>query len=392
MVSIITLISIGGVFIGVTTLLVVLAVMNGAQEDLRDKILGTNAHVIILKYFHESIEDYRGVVEKIRTHPEVEAATPFIYSKAMISHRGTVEGVVLWGVDPDNFDEVTNIGEYIYQGELGLGEGDGAAYPGVVVGKDLAERLHLFPGDPVAIAFPFGSSLTPFGIFPKMSTFEVKGIFNSGIYEYNSTYIFTSIGSAQRLFNMHDTVTGVEVKISDIYRAPEVGEELVDILGGYPYRENNWIYLNRNLFSALKLEKIVMFIILILIVLVAAFNIIGTLIMVVMEKTRDIGILSSMGSTPRSIMRIFMLEGLIVGAVGTSAGCIAAYVISYLLDRYKFISIPGDVYFIDTLPVKMEATDFLLVSASALLITFLATLYPAWRASRIVPVECIRYE
>ncbi|MFH0777600.1 MAG: ABC transporter permease [Candidatus Eisenbacteria bacterium] len=229
-------------------------------------------------------------------------------------------------------------------------------------------------------------------MIPLVKKFTVVGVFTSGMYDFDSSLGYISVSAAQEFLGMPGRVTGVEVRVRDMYKAPQVADSITGALGGFPYVASNWIELNRNLFSWMKTEKIVMFIILMLIVAVAAFNIISSLIMVVMEKRRDVGVLKSMGATSGSIMRIFMAEGVVVGIVGTILGCVTGFVGCYLLQKYKFITLPGDVYFIDRLPVRIEALDFLLVALAALGVCFVATIYPSWKASRLVPVEAIRYE
>ncbi len=385
--SIITVFSIGGIFVGVAAILAVLSSMNGFREDLKEKIIGTNAHVALLKYFNEPVTEYREILPEVLEFRHVVSAVPFIYTKAMISRENYVDGVVVRGVAPEMEKAATYIEKHIIDGDFDLG----GEFAGIVLGADMAGSIRAHVGDTVTLASPFGSTMTPVGVFPKMMRFEVKGLFDVGMYEYNTGLVYVSIESAQRFLGVGDEVTGIEIRLDDIYQAPEVGKEIAAKLG-YPYRTNNWIDLNRNLFAALKLEKVFMFVMLTLIVIVAAFNIVSTLIMMVVKKTREIGILKSMGATARTIMGIFMLDGLIIGVAGTALGALGGYLISWLLGKYRFISLPPDVYFLDTLPVHMEASDFVIVCAAAVAISFLATLYPALRASRLTPVEAIRYE
>jgi len=386
---VITIISIGGVFVGVAALLVVLSVMNGFQKDLRDKILGVNAHIILLRFYNEPFGGYDTLMVKLKEmEEEIIGASPFVYSKVMVSHDSYVDGVVMRGVDLATLGEVSDIGERVVLGSMEL-EGEGL--PGAVMGVTLADRLRIFVGDTVTIALPFGVRRTPMGSIPRFARFVVKGLFDAGMYEYNASLVLIPLKSAQRLLGIGDKVTGIEIKIKDLYDAPVVAKRLEETIG-FPYRTNDWVHLNRNLFAALKLEKITMFIILTLIVLVAAFNIVSTLIMIVMEKTREIGILKSMGATPGMIAKIFIVEGLVIGIIGTVLGEIGGYTISWALAKYRFISIPGDVYFLDKLPVSMELWDFVIVGVCAVLISFLATVYPAIRAAKLDPVEAIRYE
>jgi lipoprotein-releasing system permease protein len=263
--------------------------------------------------------------------------------------------------------------------------------PGIILGNELARNLGVSQGEPVTVISPLGR-LTPLGQVPRSQTFRVTGIFDSGMYEYDSTIVYVSLWAAQRFLGIGNRVTGIEVRVADIYEADRVAKAIGKALGGYPYWSRDWMRMNKNLFSALKLEKIVMFIILTLIILVAAFNIVGTLIMVVLEKTRDIAILKSMGATGRSIMKIFMIEGAVIGLVGTILGLLGGFTLCELLATYKFIELPQDVYYISTLPVKMDPVDVALIAVAAMVISLVATLYPAWQASRLDPAEAIRYE
>ncbi len=386
--TIITLISIGGVFIGVATIIIVLSVMNGFQKDLRDKILGTNSHIAILKYFNEPIADFNKVLDTINNSPHVIGASPFIYTKVMINNDTYVDGIVLRGVDENLLSSVSDIEKRIIYGDFEL---KGRTLPGIVIGSILADNLRVHTGDELTIFSTANFTPTPMGYIPKFKKFEVVGIFDAGMYEYDASLAYVSLESAQKLVGMENSVTGIEVKVDDIYKAPEIGTQIEKKLR-FPYRANNWMKMNRSLFAALKLEKTTMFIILTLIIIVAAFNIIGSLIMIVIRKTKDIGILKSMGASSKQIMRIFIYEGLIIGTIGTFLGLAAGYTVSFLLSKYHFISLPSDVYFIDTLPVHMELLDFALVIVAAIAISFVATLYPAMKAAKMDPVKAIRYE
>jgi lipoprotein-releasing system permease protein len=394
-VSLITLISIAGVTVGVTALIVVLAVMNGFKEDLRDKILGVTSHVVISR-FDGNIPNYPELSAKAEEVPGVIAATPFIYTQAMINSRQAISGAVLRGIDPETAGKVINLPKNMRTGslkELAMEEKAGGTRttPGIILGNELARNLGVSRGEPVTVISPLGR-LTPLGQVPRSQTFRVAGIFDSGMYEYDSSIAYVSLWAAQRFLGIGDRATGIEVRVEDIYEADRVARDIGKALGGYPYWCRDWMRMNKNLFSALKLEKIVMFIILTLIILVAAFNIIGTLIMVVMEKTRDIAILKSMGATRRSIMKIFMIEGAVIGLVGTLLGLLGGYTICKLLATYQFIELPPDVYYISTLPVRMDPLDVALIVLAAIIISLVATVYPAWQASRLDPVEAIRYE
>jgi lipoprotein-releasing system permease protein len=394
-VSLITLISIAGVMVGVTALIVVIAVMNGFKEDLRDKILGVTSHVVISR-FDGNISKYQEVRAKVEEVSGVNAATPFIYTQVMISSRKAMSGAVLRGIEPKTASKVINLPKNLRAGSLEELEAENKpegmrSTPGIILGNELARNIGASRGEPVTVISPLGR-LTPLGRVPRSQTFRVAGIFDSGMYEYDSTIAYVSLWAAQRFLGIGDRVTGIEVRVDEIYEADRVAKAIGKALDGYPYWSRDWMRMNKNLFSALKLEKIVMFIILTLIILVAAFNIVGTLIMVVIEKTRDIAILKSMGATRRSIMKIFMIEGAVIGLVGTLLGLLGGYTLCKLLATYKFIELPSDVYYISTLPVQMNPLDVALIALAAIVITLAASVYPAWQASRFDPAEAIRYE
>ncbi len=394
-VSLITLISIAGVMVGVTALIVVIAVMNGFKEDLRDKILGVTSHVVISR-FDGNISKYQEVKAKVEEVAGVNAATPFIYTQVMISSRKAISGAVLRGIEPKTAGKVINLPKNLRAGSLEELEAENKpeglrSTPGIILGNELARNIGAARGEPVTVISPLGR-LTPLGRVPRSQTFRVAGIFDSGMYEYDSTIAYVSLWAAQRFLGIGDRVTGIEVRVDEIYEADRVARAIGEALDGYPYWSRDWMRMNKNLFSALKLEKIVMFIILTLIILVAAFNIVGTLIMVVIEKTRDIAILKSMGATRRSIMKIFMIEGAVIGLVGTLLGLVGGYTLCKLLATYKFIELPSDVYYISTLPVQMNPLDVAIIALAAIVITLAASVYPAWQASRFDPAEAIRYE
>jgi lipoprotein-releasing system permease protein len=394
-ISLITFISIGGVMVGVTALIVVLAVMNGFKEDLRDKILGVTSHVVVSR-FDGPMAGYQNVMAQVEKIPGVVAATPFIYSQVLISSGQAVSGAVLRGFDPETAGKVISLARNlrgVNLEELGRREEqpDQQGLPPIIVGNELAKNLGVGRGDALTVISPLGR-LTPLGQVPRSQVFRVAGIFESGMYEYDSSLAYVPLAAAQRFLGLGDKVTGIELRVEDIYQADRVASNVGKLLGGFPFWSRDWMSMNRNLFSALKLEKIVMFIILTLIILVAAFNIISTLIMVVMEKTRDIAILKSMGATNQSIMAIFMIEGLIIGVVGTLLGLVGGFVLCKLLATYQFVQLPRDVYYISTLPVKLDALDVTLTALAAIVISLVATLYPAWQASRLEPAEAIRYE
>lgn len=393
-----TFISVAGIFLGVAALIIVLAVMNGFEIELRDKILGINSHIVLMEYTG-GMEDHEGIMRKIGSVDGVVASTPFIYGQAMLKNRGRVTGVVLRGMSTDTSTNVINLGK-MKDGNIDYlsGKGNETDLPGVVIGKELAQNLGLLLFDTVEILLPMGIT-TPMGIVPKIKKFSVVGIFDSGSYEYDSSLVFMSLKNCKKFLGMKDTVTGLEIKVDDIYGAGRIAKAIQEELG-YPYWARSWMEMNKNLFSALKLEKRVMFIILSLIVIVAAFNIITTLIMTVMEKTRDIAILKSMGATARSIMKIFMVEGIVIGAIGTILGCIAGLTVALNLewisrsveDLFGFKILPKGVYYLNEIPSQINYGDVAVIVIAAMLISFLASIYPSWRASKLDPAEALRYE
>jgi lipoprotein-releasing system permease protein len=398
-ISIITVISIAGVMVGVMALIIVLSVMSGFEKTLKEKILGTQAHLVVLKTGQEGMDHYDEVIQKTGEVKGVLAAAPFIFSQVMLSSGSSVSGVVLKGIDPDREGKVTELANNLKAGRLqDLKEAQAGDAPPIILGVELAKHLSVSPGDRIQVISPLGT-MTPMGMMPKMKRHKVVGVFHSGMYEYDNSMAYVSIESAQKFFGMESQVTGIQVKTDDLYRVKEIGRELRKKLG-FPYWTKDWMEMNRNLFSALRLEKIAMFIILVLIVLVAAFNIISTLIMVVMEKHKDIAILKSMGASSKGILRIFMIEGLVIGVVGTTLGTLLGLLAAFNLEKitgfvenlFGFKILASDVYYIDKLPSQVNGPDVVIITATAILISLLATLYPSWRASRLDPAEALRYE
>jgi len=406
-VSVITFISIFGIFLGVAALIIVLAVMNGFEEDLRTKILGIKSHIEIVNDMGP-MKDYQKVQEKIAGTEGVVASTPFIYSQAMVRNGNGVTGVVIRALDTQSAFKVINLGkiregniEYLNKVPQEISrnyKGEGAPPEGIVIGREMARNLGIFLYDTLTIISPASIS-TPIGALPRMKKFIVVGIFESGFYEYDSTLAYLSIKNCQDFLQMGDAVTGIDIKVNDIYKADSISRKIQNKLG-FPFWTQNWMQMNKNLFSALKLEKRVMFIILSLIVLVAAFNIISALIMIVMEKSKDIAILKSMGATSQSIMKVFIYQGLIIGVIGTTLGCAAGLAIALNLQKvsviiekiFHFKILPGDVYYLSELPSKVNYGDVVTIVIGTLLICFLATIYPSRRASKTDPAEALRYE
>ena len=387
-VTAITIISVGGVVVGVLALIVVLAVMNGFEEEVVKRIVGTNADVIVRR--EEGIPDYSEISRRIGDLPHIVGVAPFVFSKAMVMSAHGTDALFLKGIDLAKEAGVTAIASYIRPPGFSFAPGDSGVGQ-IVIGKELAYSLKVAIGDTLLLARGEASESSPFGISPSFKRFVVGGFFDSGMYEYDASLGFVSLGQAQAFNSLEGRVTGLSVKLDDMYEAPMVSDALFVMLGG-DYVVSDWIHTNRNLFVWMKTEKRVMFIILTLIIVVAAFNIASTLIMIVMERTREIGILRAIGATREAVMRIFMFQGLMIGVIGTAIGTAGGVLLSLIIDRYKLIQLPGDIYFISTVPVKLSAADIIAVASVALAICFLTTFYPAWRASRLIPVEAIRYE
>jgi lipoprotein-releasing system permease protein len=388
-VSVNTGISIGGVALGVMALLVVLSVMSGFQQDLQGKILGANAHVIIRNYAGP-ITGYDKIAGALKNEKDVSAFAPFVLGQVMVSHDKKAHGVYLKGISAAAEAKTTDILAHIKDGSARDLSGEGGV-PGIILGGELAENLGVFVGDKVNVVSPVGE-IGPMGMLPRVRQFRVVGIFDIGMFEYDSNLVLTDMKAAQKFFGLQENeISGVQLRLHDIYKASEVRRRLQRELG-FPYEVLDWMQMNKNLFSALKLEKIAMFVILVLIVLVASFNIISNLIMNVIEKSREIAILKAMGATSGGIMAVFMMQGLFIGLIGTILGVAGGFSLGYILNTYQIIKLPADVYYLSHLPVKMELSDFIVVSSSAIIISFLATLYPAWQAARLNPVEPLRYE
>ena len=404
-VSVITFISIIGILLGVATLIIVLAVMNGFETDLRDKILGVNAHVVITEY-GKALKSPEKIALAVEELEGVKEVSPFIYGQAMLRGDNQAMGVVVKGVDAKNTSQILSFGRMQAGNMSALSEervslhpdAEQGELPPIVLGKELAKNLYLRLHDNVSMISPMGVP-SPMGLVPRVKKFRVVGIFDSGFYEYDSTLVFLSLQDAQMFFSMGNLVSGVEVALQDIYKAEQVAADIRSTLGSY-YWVRTWMEMNKNLFSALTLQKRVMAIILSLIVLVAAFNIITTLIMVVMEKNKDIAVLKSMGATSKGIMKIFIFQGMTIGVIGTSLGCAIGLTLALNLSRISlFIEelwgikfLPEDVYYLAELPSRVNYGDVCLIAAGTLLISFLSTLYPSWRASKLDPAEALRYE
>ncbi len=392
-ISLLSLISIMGITIGVMALIVVISVMSGFDHALEKKVIGIESQVIVLNY-NGFVNNYKSAVKKIRSVKGVKDVSPFIYTDVMITSSSTSVGSVLRGIDVNSEEKVTDLKKYLIKGSLsGLNAKNENE---IVLGKVLAQNLGVSVGDRVTIISPEGR-ITPFGVMPKTERFTVCGIINSGMYNYDSTFSFISVKNAQNFIGLSsNTVTGLEVKLNRLGSANALAKKIADKLNAgtaaSSYYALSWEKLNKNLFSAIKLEKLTMFVILFLIVLVAAFNIISTLIMVVMEKRKDIAVLKSIGASSKDIMIIFIAQGLIIGSIGTALGLISGFIIGYLEETYHIISLPSSVYYITALPVRMTAGEFVIIGFCSIFLSFIATLYPSYKAGKIDPAEGVRYE
>ncbi|GAB7022497.1 lipoprotein-releasing ABC transporter permease subunit [Salidesulfovibrio brasiliensis] len=391
--SFITLISVFavlGVALGVGSLIVVIGVMNGFSSDLRDKILGVNAHILVSSV-RGGIKDYHSLADQAEKVQGVTGVTPFVYSEVMLSNKHGVKGVVLRGIDPESSRTVLSLWDDMVAGSVDnlVREND---LPGIIVGYQMARRLGLDVGSQVNLLSPSGSS-GAVGFRPKVRRFRIAGIFKTGMFEYDSSLGYMTIPEARTLLGYKgDIVSGLEVSVADVEKAPAVAEALESRIGSFGLLVRNWQEMNANLFAALKLEKTAMFIILVMIVLVGSFSIVNTLVMLVMQKTRDIAVLMSMGAEASGIRKIFMLQGTLIGFIGTALGFGLGVPVSLLLKKYQFIKLPSNVYPVDYLPVKLEMLDLTVIGVSAMVLCFLSTIYPARRAASLNPSEALRYE
>lgn len=376
--------------IGVMALIIVLAVMTGFTNELRNKILGINSHIVVQR-LGDVLDDYKTTEERLKEIPGVIATTPYLYAQTMITSSSSGTGAILRGIDPESASSVIKLQEHLQIGDISnLSDTDEAGHvPGIILGSELAQQLRVYRNDKIKLLSSSGP-LTPIGIIPRIRTCRVVGIFKTDMYEYDSSMAYVSLQTAQEFLELDGTVHGIELKLADIYQADTIAKQIVEHLGS-TFIAKDWMRMNKNLFSALQLEKTALSIIVALVVLVAAFNIVSTLIMVVMEKTKDIAILKSMGATSGNIMKIFIYEGLVIGISGTTLGILGGLATCKILSKYQFIKLP-DVYPISTLPVNVIPHDVILIAASAIIITFAATLYPSWQASRVDPAAAMRYE
>ena len=394
-ISIISFMSVLGVAIGVAALVIVMSVYNGVTEEMREKILGANPHVMVMAtqagaFGPEAARGEGEVIERIRETPGVVSATPFLYAEVLLSTPQGATGLVVRGIDPVSAGESMPLLHHLESGSVeDLVRESGPA--GMIVGHDLARRFNLRVGSRVNLMSPAGQRTTA-GFVPKLRSFRVVGVFKSGMSDFDSRLAYVSLGAAQDLMGYPDGhVSGVEAFVKNPYDARDIAKDVAERLGP-PFYSRNWIDMNANLFAALQLERFGMFIVLLMVILVGSFSIITSLVMLVMEKTKDIAILMSMGATAAGVRRIFMFQGAIIGAVGTSIGYVLGIVLALLLKKYQFIELPPGVYMMDTLPVIIDPVDLLVIGAVSMLLCFVATIYPARQAARLVPAEALRYE
>ncbi len=403
-VGVITVISIAGVAAGVASLIIALAITNGMRRDLQDRLLGSTAHVQLMRVASDGIRDWRGLTARLEQLPHVKAASPGLYEQVLVSHGARSGGVMIEGIVPEDERRVSDLLSSVTIGSTVPLEPGGAAplepkprplpfsdqtTPPIVIGYDLADSIDAHVGTTVLVTSPQGE-LTPLGLIPKFQRFQVVGIFHSGFYQYDSAMAFTSLADAQRLFGEPDVVSVISFKVDDLYRADEIGRS-IELAAGPGFLTTNWMEQNRPLFRALKLEQIVTFIVIGLIVCVAALNILTALTMMVMEKTKDIAVMMSFGVKPRQVRLIFLLQGLLIGFTGTVLGLITGYTVSWLGGHYRF-PLSAEVYSIDYLPFAPRWTDGLIVAGVAFGVSLLATLYPSSSAARVLPAEALRYE
>lgn len=403
-ISLNTAVSIAGITLGVAALIGTVGIMTGFKEDIQAKILGTTAHIIVQDRIKDGMSDYDPVTKQVVTVPGVVAATPFVLKQVLLTTQTGVQGIVIRGIDPQREGTVTELAKNLSTGQLAdlsrpvkvkqspIDDPTSPAVetekPGIILGKELALRLGVFVGDTVNVVSPVGP-ISAIGMVPKIRTFALVALFQSGMYEYDSSLAYIDLAEAQKFFNMGQTVTGIEIKVTDVFRAAETARSVEQSLG-FAYGARDWMQMNRNLFSALKLEKTMMFLLLVLITIVASFNIVSTLTMIVTEKQKEIAILKAMGATRKSIRRIFMLNGLIIGLSGTAIGIPLGYAFLWLIQT--FWTFDPTVYYISRIPVHVQAMDVFLVAGSAIVISFVATVYPSLQAAKLEPVAALRYE
>ena len=387
---VISLMAVLGVALGVAALVIVLGVYNGMTTDVRDKILGANAHGVVLSYQQRAFADNADIIETVGNVPGVTGVTPFIYSEGMLSAPGnSAKGVVLRGIDVASAPKVLSMLKKLAHGTVTDLQREGT--PGIIIGSELAKRLHVELESRVNLLSPSAKAGAT-GYTPKIQPCEIVGIFKTGMFEYDTSLAFVSLDAARTVMGLSsDYLTGLEFTVADVFDVDRIAGAITSAIEP-PFYVRTWTEMNANLFAALKLEKIGMFILLAMVVLIGSFSIVATLVMLVMEKTKDIAIMMSMGATPFMVRKIFMLQGTIIGFIGTLLGYVLGFGVGYLLKRYQFIKLPENVYTLDHLPISITLEDVIIVGVSAMVLCFLATLYPSRQASRLKPTEALRYE
>ncbi|MBA2302487.1 MAG: ABC transporter permease [Acidobacteria bacterium] len=389
-ISLISLISTLGVMVGVMALLIALALMTGLQGELRDRIVGSSAHIFVFKGGGAGITNFEEDIAKLKQVPRVIGAAPAIIGQGMMVGSNRNGFVTIKGIVPDRESEVTEIEKAMQSGSLGaLTPVDGRP-PGILIGRELASKLGTFLGDDVYLMTPEGGVVSPVGLFPTQRRFRVVGLFSLGLFEFDEAYAFVHLESAKRLTG-RDKPDLIQLRVADMFEAREIADTISTRFGA-EYMPQDWSDLNQSLFSALSLEKLAISVTIGLIVMVAALNIVASLVLLVMEKSRDIAILKTMGSSAASIRRIFMLQGLVIGLIGTTAGAIAGWIVIYVADRYRLVRVPLDVYQISHVPFRLELADFVIVVISAIVICFIATIYPSRQAAKLDPAQALRYQ
>lgn len=392
-VGVVTAISVAGVAAGVAALVIALAITNGMRRDLQDRLLGSSAHVELMRVEADGIRDWRPLIERLRHVPHVTAASPGIYEEVMVSHGPRAGFALVKGIVPDQERTVSNLLNSLTSGSAAGLDPNAASttVPALVLGNDLATQIGVQIGDQVVVTSPQGELNPVIGLVPKFQSFRVAGIFHSGFYQYDSSMAFVRLADAQRLFSEPDLLSVISFKVDNLNRAPEIGQS-IEQAAGKGYMTTNWMEQNRELFRALKLEQVVTFIVIALIVIVAALNILIALTMMVMEKTRDIAVMMSFGVEPGQVRRIFLMQGLLISLVGTALGLAAGYFAAWAGGHYHFIHLSAEVYSIDTLPFAPRPIDGVIVAAVSIGMSMLATLYPSSAAASVLPAEALRYE
>jgi len=402
-ISVITAISIIGVAAGVASLIIALAINNGFRQDLQERLLGSTAHINLMRVENDGIRDWRALLDRLSKETHVKAAAPALFEQVLISRGARARGAILKGVLPNYEKKVSELLQTVKFGsteelepvrdstsQITNYKSQILAMPPIILGKDMADELGASVGSVVLVTSPQGE-LTPFGLVPKYVRFRVAGIFKSGFYDYDTSWAFIRLTDAQSLFGLGDVISVIEFKVDDIYQAGVIGKQ-IERDAGKGFMATSWMEQNRQLFHALKLERVVTFITIGLIVLVAALNILISLIMMVMEKTRDIAVLMSLGTRRAQVRRVFIFQGVLIGVVGTAIGLALGYALSWIGGHYRLVTLSPEVYSIDYVPFAARALDGLVVAAVALAVSFIATIYPSWSASRILPAEALRYE